>query len=136
MKLKTIIGLVALAGFSLLLLLSFEDQIGGYMTFEEARASESMAHVVGYWVNPEAARYDPASNLFTFYLKDEQEQVRLVHFQDPKPASFEDAEKIVVQGKLDGEVFHAEHILMKCPSKYNDSRALQEAAAESYPQTD
>ena len=102
------------------------------MTFEEAEAEDARAHVVGYWVTPEETRYDPASNLFSFYMEDEQQDVRLVHFQNPKPASFEDAEKIVVEGKLEGDVFHAEHILMKCPSKYNDARALEEATAAPY----
>ena len=132
MKRKTIIGLVVMIGFASLLLLSFGDQVGGYMTFAEAEASGDRAHVVGQWAKPETARYDPASNLFTFHLEDEEKQVRLVHYQDPKPASFEDAEMIVIQGKLEGEVFMADHILMKCPSKYNDTRALEEAASESY----
>ncbi|MDE2731950.1 MAG: cytochrome c maturation protein CcmE [Bacteroidota bacterium] len=132
MRVKTVVALVAMAGFGLLLVLSFGDQVGGYMTFEEAEATTVHAHVVGHWVRPEAARYDPASNLFTFYMEDEQQQERLVHYRNPKPASFEDAEQLVVQGKLEGEVFMADHILMKCPSKYNDTRALEEAASESY----
>ena len=54
-----------------------------------------------------------------------------MHYWDPKPASFEDAEKIVVEGYLNGEVFEAEHILMKCPSKYSDTNALDQALPAS-----
>ena len=132
MRIKTIVALVALAGFGLLLLLSFGDQVGGYMTFEEAEVKDAHAHVVGHWVRPEDARYDRVTNLFTFYMEDEQQQERLVHYYNPKPASFEDAEQLVVQGKMEGEIFVADKILMKCPSKYNDTRALENAASESY----
>ena len=129
MKRKTIIGLVVLGGFASLLLLSFGDQVGGYMNLRKHTQLDLVPMLVGHWVRPEAARYDPATNLFSFYLEDDQEEVRLVHYQNPKPASFEDAEKIVVEGHLGGDVFQADRILMKCPSKYSDTRALEEEAS-------
>ena len=60
-------------------------------------------------------------------MEDDRGVVRQVRYANPKPASFEDAEKLVVEGHLKDDVFVAEHILMKCPSKYNDTRSLQEA---------
>ena len=45
--------------------------------------------------------------------------------------SDEDAEKIVVEGYVNGEIFEAEHILMKCPSKYSAASALDEALPAS-----
>jgi cytochrome c-type biogenesis protein CcmE len=127
MKPKTIIGLVVLLGFASLLFLNFGDQVGGYMSFEEASETGARAHVVGQWVQTEQTQYDPAQNLFTFYMKDDRGAVRQVRYANPKPASFEDAEKLVVEGYLQGDVFEAEHILMKCPSKYNDQRGLEQA---------
>lgn len=127
MKPKTIIGLVALVGFSSLLLFNFGNEVGGYMNFEEAERTGARAHVVGHWENQQPTLYDPAENLFTFYMRDDQGIVRQVRYANPKPASFEDAEKLVVEGRLQGDVFEAEHILMKCPSKYNDERSLQQA---------
>lgn len=126
MKPKTIIGLVVLVGFSGLLLLNFGDQVGGYMGFDEASETGSRAHVVGQWVKEQPSHYDPGQNIFTFYMQDDRGVVRQVRYANPKPASFEDAEKLVVEGRLQGEVFVAEHILMKCPSKYNDERSLQQ----------
>lgn len=120
MKPKTIVGVVLLVGFASLLLLNFGEQVGGYMNFEEAAKTGAKAHVVGYWVEDKAMNYDPGSNVFSFYMRDEAGAVRQVKYANPKPASFEDAEKVVVEGHLDGEVFVAEHILMKCPSKYNE----------------
>ena len=127
MKPKTIVGLVVMVGFAALLFLNFGQQVGGYMNFEQAGQTGAKAHVVGQWVKERATEYDPQRNLFVFYMRDDTGAVRRVHYANPKPASFEDAEKLVVEGHLNGDVFEAEHILMKCPSKYNDARDLQQA---------
>jgi len=124
MKKKNLIGIGVLLVFFSLLLFSFGEQVGGYMNFEEAARTGARAHVVGHWVDSQDTHYDPANNLFTFYMEDDSEEIRQVLFYNPKPASFEDAEKLVVEGHLKDDVFEAEHILMKCPSKYNDVRAL------------
>ena len=131
MKPKTLIGLVVLVAFASLLVLNFGEQVSGYMSFEEAAETGTRAHVVGQWVQQDQTRYDPAQNLFVFYMEDDRGNVRQVRYANPKPASFEDAEKLVVEGQLKDDVFVAEHILMKCPSKYNDERGLQQAQPAS-----
>jgi cytochrome c-type biogenesis protein CcmE len=125
MKPKTIIGLVLIVGFSALLFLNFGQQVGGYMNFAEAEETGAHAHVVGNWAPEQGMNYDREQNLFTFYMKDDAGQVRQVQYPNPKPANFEDAEQLVVQGYTQGDVFVAEHILVKCPSKYNDARGLE-----------
>ena len=52
-------------------------------------------------------------------MQDEVGNVRQVQYANPKPANFEDAEKLVIEGVASGDIFEAEHILVKCPSKYN-----------------
>ena len=130
MKLKTIIGLVLIAGFSFLVIRSFEDQLGGYMAFDEAASTGSFAHVVGTWVEDQHFTYDRDRNVFQFYMQDEQGIVRPVAYHNPKPANFEDADQLVVEGQFQGDVFVAEHILVKCPSKYNaaDPTTIQATA--------
>ncbi len=125
-KPRTIFSLIALIGFTSLLFFSFGERVSGYMYFSDAEASGSYAHVVGYWVQPETAFYNPNENLFIFHMKDEEGTIRKVHYHNTKPASFESAEKLVVEGYLDGEIFNAEHILMKCPSKYSETTALEQ----------
>lgn len=126
MKAKPIIGFILIAGFSSVLFMNFGSQVGGYMTFEEAADTGARAHVVGMWVEPEAFRYDAGSNIFSFRMQDETGEIRSVRYANPKPANFEDAEKVVIEGYADGEVFVAENILVKCPSKYNDGGGLEE----------
>ena len=125
MKKKTIFGLVLMVGFASLLLLSFGEQVTGYMNFDQAVESGARAHVVGEWVKEEHFSYDPAVNEFSFLMKDSEGGVMRVVYRDPKPANFEDAESVVVEGQMDGDVFEAEHILVKCPSKYNDTSSLE-----------
>ena len=131
-KLKTILSVAALVVFASLLLISFEDSVSSYMNFEEVAAANSSATVVGEWVRPEETSYNPTTNVFNFYLQDDLGEERMVHFYGTKPANFEEAEKLVVQGQLNGEVFEADHILTKCPSKYNDAGALESAEAAAY----
>jgi cytochrome c-type biogenesis protein CcmE len=129
MKLKTILGLAAMATFGSLLLFSFGEQVGGYMNFAQAEASGNKAHVVGTWANDQPMHYDRSDNIFTFHMRDEQGTVRRVRYTNPKPANFEEAEQLVVEGYARDDVFVAEHILVKCPSKYNDAKGLDGAQA-------
>jgi len=126
MKPKTLAGAAILVTFAVLLITSFGAQVGGYMNFEQAEETRSEAHVVGNWVRGEPLRYDRTTNIFSFVMEDEAGSRRTVHYHNPKPANFEDAEQVVIQGRSEGDVFVASHILVKCPSKYNDTRGLAE----------
>ena len=125
MKLKTTLGLVLIIAFSGLLFLNFGQQVSGYMSFAEAEETGQTAHVVGTWAEAQPTDYDRARNVFTFHMKDKDGHVRRVRYNNPKPANFEEAEKLVVEGRAQGSgAFRAEHILVKCPSKYNDAKGL------------
>lgn len=131
MKPKTIIGLVLMLGFGGLLFVNFGKQVGGYMDFAEAAETGASAHVVGEWVQDRQFRYDRDRNVFSFYMMDEAGSIRLVNYPNPKPANFEDAERLVVEGRTDGDVFLARHILVKCPSKYNDGSEFESTSVDS-----
>lgn len=130
MKGKTIAGMVLIVGFASLLLLSFGEQVGGYVSFDEAAEAGTRVHVVGDWVRDRPMAYDRAQNRFTFYMEDERGGIRQVAYANPKPANFEDAEQVVVEGQLVGDTFQADHILVKCPSKYNDAQGIEDATAQ------
>ena len=127
MRPKTFVGLACIGVFGFFVVDSFGSQVAGYESFTEAAASGRRAHVVGTWLRDRPTVYDPARNVFTFSMADEAGQVRQVAFADPKPANFEDAEQVVVEGRMAGDTFAAEHILVKCPSKYNDGREFERA---------
>jgi len=129
MKKKNIIGLVLIVGFIALAVMNFGSSVGGYMDFTQAEQTGVKAHVVGTWVENEPISYDPATNIFQFHMEDELGRVRKVHYLNPKPANFEDAEKLVIEGSVQGDVFVAEHILVKCPSKYNETNVMGDQQA-------
>ncbi|MEZ4702408.1 MAG: cytochrome c maturation protein CcmE [Rhodothermales bacterium] len=124
MKIKNILALALGIVFVGVLFMNFGSSVGGYMDFQEAQASGSSAHVVGTWANDHPINYDPQTNTFTFHMRDENGTLLKVEYPNPKPANFEDAEKLVIEGKIKGDVFAAEHILVKCPSKYNDTNVM------------
>ncbi|PSQ99778.1 MAG: hypothetical protein BRD51_01445 [Bacteroidetes bacterium SW_11_64_17] len=132
MKWKTIIGLASMLGFGTLLFVNFGSQVGGYMDFEQADRTGATAHVVGTWAEDRPTHYDRTQNVFTFYMRDESGTVRKVRYNNPKPANFEEAEQVVVEGTVKDGAFVADNILVKCPSKYNETKGLkQQAAAQS-----
>ena len=126
MKTKNIIGIAFIVGFIALAFMNFGSSVGGYMNFDEADQTGASAHVVGTWVSTKPVSYDPSTNVFRFYMADENGNEQEVHYLNPKPANFEDAEKLVVEGAIKGDVFVADHILVKCPSKYNDTNVMGE----------
>ncbi|MEF8817382.1 MAG: cytochrome c maturation protein CcmE [Salinibacter sp.] len=131
MKWKTIFGLAAMIGFGTLLFVNFGSQVGGYMNFDQAARTGATAHVVGTWAEERPTSYDRTQNVFTFYMRDEDGTVRKVRYNNPKPANFEEAEQVVVEGRNQDGTFVAENILVKCPSKYNDAQGLQQQASRS-----
>jgi len=119
MKPRAVVGLVLLVAFTIALFTTFAGQVGEYQNFDDAAESGKRVHVVGTWLEEQPTRYDAETNVFSFHMRDETGNERLVHFKDPKPANFEEAERLVIEGRADGEIFVAENILVKCPSKYN-----------------
>ena len=96
-----------------------------YSTFADAAKNpDTEYHVVGKLNKEKALEYNPEvnANLFSFYMKDNAGTELKVEFKGTKPQDFERSEQIVITGKANGNVFHADKILMKCPSKYNNGQ--------------
>ncbi len=70
--------------------------------------------------------YD-AQGRFTFVLEDETGRRVTVVSHEPKPSHFELATSIVVIGRYDDEqnLFVADQVLVKCPSKYHEQEAAR-----------
>jgi cytochrome c-type biogenesis protein CcmE len=120
MKPKLIIGIVAIVGFTSLLMYNFGESISTYTTFEEASENGS-AHIPGTWDEEKGAEFSLETKKFVFYMKDEAGVSKKVVYSKPKPNNFEQADQLVVIGEMRGDTFYANEMLMKCPSKYNDT---------------
>lgn len=128
MSRNVIIALILLVAGCVIIYRSFSSDITTYATFSLA-STGSRVKVVGTLAKDRPMEYDPekSHDLFKFYMKDNDGNTRQVVLHKPKPQDFEMSEQIVVTGTLKGEIFDAEEILMKCPSKYkNEEIAVKE----------
>lgn len=83
-------------------------------------------HIVGLHYNPVE---DP--NHFEFILIDNNKQEQAVVYSNPKPQDFERSEQIVIIGSVQNNIFIADKILMKCPSKYEDKTLKENISLNS-----
>lgn len=130
MKVKYIIGgfitAVALgAGF-----MALDSSKIAYSDLTYAEQSGKRVQVKGVWVQEKPTDYDSHANVFSFTMRDTTDRQIHVMYAGARPNNFELAESIVVKGKVEGGVMHADEILTKCPSKY-ESHADQMQQAGS-----
>lgn len=122
MKKTHLIGIVIIA-LAVGAIMSTISDSSTYADFSEAFSNEgSEYHVVGKLNRDKETLYEPSVNpdLFSFYMIDNNGEEKKVLLHKSKPQDFERSEQIVLIGKAKGGEFHADEILMKCPSKYND----------------
>ncbi len=94
-----------------------------YSDFTEASANmDKEFHIVGKLDKTQPQVYDPTVNTdeFSFYLTDNKGVTKQVVLHKSKPQDFDKSEQIVLIGKMQNDAFHANDILLKCPSKYNE----------------
>ena len=111
-------GAALILAFLVLGLTTFSSTMTPYVTFDEAEQSVRVVQVMG-GLEQGSSRYDTTSKTLHFNLVDlETKKVLPVAYRDVKPANFEEAVSIVAIGKYQKDTFHAEKLLVKCPSKY------------------
>ena len=94
-----------------------------YENFESSYAKQGKEFtVVGYLNKEKGVEYNPTidPNKFSMYVLDDQKVERKVVVKKAVPRDIEKSEKIVITGKMNGDVFEASDILLKCPSKYKN----------------
>ena len=121
MKKVHIIGIVLIA-VAIGILMSISNDVSTFTTFADAAATGDVVKISGHLSKDKEMHYKPQvdPNYFSFYLKDSENAERKVVLLSAKPQDFERSESIVLTGKMDGDIFKASDMLMKCPSKYKD----------------
>ncbi|MFZ4863569.1 cytochrome c maturation protein CcmE [Sphingobacterium sp. Mn56C] len=131
MKKSSIILIVIIAIAIAMILVIYTDS-STYSTFAQAKEKQTELYVTGVLNKEKALVYDPVKNAnhFSFFMFDNDGKECEVVFLGSKPQDIERSEKLVLTGKMEGDVFHATKILMKCPSKYNkDQLEVSEVTA-------
>jgi cytochrome c-type biogenesis protein CcmE len=91
---------------------------------EAAKTPGKELHVIGKLNRTKPFEYDARKNAnrFIFYMIDSKGIEKQVVYNNAKPHDFEKSEKVVVIGSVQGDIFIAKSLLLKCPSKYNDQK--------------
>jgi cytochrome c-type biogenesis protein CcmE len=118
MKPKYIVGIIAALVLITFAVVSVESKKIEYMDFARATESGKNAQIAGTWVKEKGNKYDPATNQFSFTMRDESGRELPVVLHGAKPNNFEIATSIVVTGTIENGHLRATNILTKCPSKY------------------
>lgn len=96
---------------------SFKSNLTPYVSFEEAQKSPRKVQVAGGLV-PDSTKYMEEDEVLRFGIVEEGGEIMTVLYEGIKPGNFEEATQIVAIGTYSGGAFHADQLLVKCPSKY------------------
>jgi cytochrome c-type biogenesis protein CcmE len=96
---------------------SFKSNLTPYVSFEEAAQSQRKVQVAGGLVE-NSTKYVDESQELRFTMVEEGGETMTVLYEGVKPGNFEEAVQIVAIGSYSDGAFHAEQLLVKCPSKY------------------
>ena len=125
MKKVHVVMLVGIAAV-IALLVSFMGDLSTYETLASARQKEGKSvTVIAKLDKSSPIIYNPATNAnyTSFHVTDSLGNRAKVEYHFEKPYDMEKSERIVLKGKMKGDVFEItrkDGILIKCPSKYKD----------------
>ncbi|MFZ1529188.1 MAG: cytochrome c maturation protein CcmE [Ferruginibacter sp.] len=117
-----LVGIAALIGG----LLAYSADFSTYDTIDSAKKKPGKyVHIIAKLDKTQPVEYDPIKNpnYLVFTAVDSLGGQTKVVFHNSKPTDLEKSERIVMKGKMqaDGH-FECNDILLKCPSKYKDSK--------------
>jgi cytochrome c-type biogenesis protein CcmE len=123
---KLHIILLVLIAIAIGILVSFMGNLSTYETIASAKQKEGKSvTIIAKLDNSIPIEYDPAKNpnYLSFHIADTLGNKAKVVYYYGKPYDMEKAERIVLKGKMRGDIFEItqkDGILIKCPSKYKD----------------
>jgi cytochrome c-type biogenesis protein CcmE len=108
------------------MLISFMGNVSTYETIASAKQKEGKTvTIIAKLDKSQPIEFDPQKNpnYTTFHIMDTLGNKAKVAYYYEKPFDMEKAERLVMNGKMNGQVFEIrkkDGILIKCPSKYKD----------------
>jgi cytochrome c-type biogenesis protein CcmE len=116
-----LIGIAIAIGALIMLSVDFST----YDTIQSAKQKQGkFVHLIARLDRTMPLEYDPAKNpnYLSFTAIDSLGGRAKVVYLNTKPPELEHSERIVLKGKMQGDVFECSDILLKCPSKYKDDK--------------
>ena len=96
-----------------------------YDTISSAKAKQGKyVHLIDKLDKTQPIQYDAIKdpNYLSFNIIDSLGSQTKVVYHNAKPTELEQSERVVLQGKMQGDVFECQNITLKCPSKYKDDK--------------
>ena len=113
----------AIAGLISLMPKSGVESMSSYESIATAKAKPGkFVHVVAKLDKDQPVEYDAIKNpnYLSFTAVDSVGGSVKVIYKNAKPDNLEHSDRLVMKGKMQGDHFECDEILMKCPSKYTD----------------
>jgi cytochrome c-type biogenesis protein CcmE len=130
MKKSHIFGILII-GVAIAVIISTSGDASSYVSFDEAytmaeNGNDKLIHVVGTLKKDEngevvGLRTFENKLSFSFIMVDNNNEEQEVYYNEPMPADFFRSEQVVVVGSYHDNLFVADQILLKCPSKYEET---------------
>ncbi len=134
MKTSSIIILVAIAA-AIGVLLMYSVDFSTYDTISSAKAKPGKyVHLIARLDKSKPIQYDAIKdpNYLSFYATDSLGGSTQVIYHNTKPAELEQSDRVVLKGRMEGNIFECDNILLKCPSKYKDDKKQLEKTVSQY----
>jgi cytochrome c-type biogenesis protein CcmE len=129
MKKSHIFGIIIIAVSVMIIIITAGDA-STYVTFLEAKdlagkGDSDLVHVVGQLKKDEHGAVQGVNSSHdklsvTFTMLDNNNQEQKVYYNEPMPSDLLKSEQVVVVGSYKGDIFIADKVLLKCPSKYEE----------------
>ena len=133
---KSHVFIIVIIAAAIGILITTMGDASSYVSFNEAYAmatggNKKDVHVVGELkkdANGKIIGITPGADKvsFSFIMVDENKNEQLVYYNEPMPPDFVRSEKVVVVGGFRNEEFVADKIILKCPSKYQERKAISQ----------
>lgn len=140
---KSSIFLLAGIAAAIVALIIFGFPASDFSTYDSigsAKAKQGKyVHLIAKLDRSQPIEYDAIKNpnYVSFSVVDSLGGQTKVVYRNSKPAELEQSERVVLQGKMQGDVFECKSITLKCPSKYkDDKKQLEKSVTENtvYPE--
>jgi len=127
---KSYLIAILVIGAAITIIVSTAGDASTYVSFDEAfqlasNGNTKSIHVVGELKKDGSGTVvgiQPGEDMvsFNFLMVDDNGKEQKVFYNEPMPPDFTRSEKVVVIGHYQSDLFVADKILLKCPSKYQE----------------
>ena len=123
---KTYLAGIAVVGLAIgFTMWAFSGSMTPYVNIKQARTLDQTVQVRGKIIrdNEHKPFYDTKANALRFWIEDNDKEKIEVVYQGAKPEAFDSAPETAAHGSIRNGVFYSDHLIVKCPTKYDSEKS-------------